>query len=69
VALTLCVVSTKQGACNSYTAIKAFWDDTTAMDNIRGADITASKGAGSTETISLEVTTARLSPDRMVRAT
>ena len=51
VALTLCVASTKQGAYNSYTAVKAFWVDTTAMDNIRGPDINASTVAGSTETI------------------
>ena len=65
--VALCVASTKQGAYNLYTVVKAFWDDTTAKDNIRGADITASTVAGSTETISSEVTPARLSPDRMVR--
>jgi len=51
VALTRCVASTKQGAYNSYTAVKASWADTTNMDNIRGADITASTVAGSIETI------------------
>ena len=40
-----------QGAYNSYAAISAEWADTTAMDNIRGADITATTVAGSLETI------------------
>lgn len=33
-----------------------YWADTTAMDNIRGADITDGTIAGSTETISGNVT-------------
>ena len=36
---------------SSYSTINAFWSDTTAMDNLRGADITNSSIAGSTETI------------------
>jgi hypothetical protein len=40
-----------QGMWNSYAAISAYWSDTTAMDNLRGADITATSVAGSTETI------------------
>ena len=40
-----------QGMFNSYAAISAFWSDTTNMDNLRAADITATSVAGSTETI------------------
>ena len=40
-----------QGMFNSYAAISAYWSDTTAMDNIRAADITDSTVAGSLETI------------------
>jgi len=40
-----------QGMFNSYAAISAFWSDTTKMDNLRAADITATSVAGSTETI------------------
>jgi len=43
--------SSDQGMFNSYAAISAEWADTTAMDNIRGADITATTVAGSLETI------------------
>ena len=43
--------SSDQGMWNSYAAISAYWSDTTAMDNLRGADITATTVAGSTETI------------------
>jgi len=45
-----------QGAYNSYVGIHTYWADTTAMDNIRGADITDGTIAGSTETISDNVT-------------
>ncbi len=41
-----------QGAYNSYASIHTFWADTTAMDNIRGADITDGTIAGSAESIS-----------------
>jgi len=41
-----------QGMYNSYAAIHTYWADTTKMDNLRGADITASTIAGSIETIS-----------------
>jgi hypothetical protein len=40
-----------QGMFNSYAAISATWADTTAMDNLRAADITATSVAGSLETI------------------
>jgi hypothetical protein len=40
-----------QGMFNSYAAISATWADTTAMDNLRAADITATTVAGSLETI------------------
>ena len=40
-----------QGAYNSYAAISAEWADTTAMDNLRAADITDTSVAGSLETI------------------
>ena len=43
--------SSDQGMFNSYAAISAFWSDTTKMDNLRAADITATSVAGSTETI------------------
>ena len=43
--------SSDQGMWNSYAAISAYWSDTTAMDNLRAADITSSTVAGSTETI------------------
>merc|ERR1711939_234605 len=48
---TYSMSSSDQGMWNSYAAISAYWSDTTAMDNLRGADITASSVAGSTETI------------------
>ena len=40
-----------QGMFNSYASISATWADTTAMDNLRAADITATTVAGSLETI------------------
>ena len=40
-----------QGMFNSNAAISATWADTTAMDNLRAADITATSVAGSLETI------------------
>jgi len=45
-----------QGMYNSYAAISAYWSDTTAMDNLRGADITSSTVAGSLETIGANTT-------------
>ena len=36
-----------QGMFNSYASISATWADTTAMDNLRAADITATTVAGS----------------------
>merc|ERR1712216_722803 len=45
-----------QGAYNSYSSIYAYWSDTTAMDNIRAADITDSTVAGSLETIAANTT-------------
>ena len=47
----LAMTGSDQGMFNSYAAISAYWSDTTAMDNIRAADITDSSVAGSLETI------------------
>ena len=38
------------------SAINNFWSDTTLMDNLRAADITATSVAGSLETIGLNTT-------------
>jgi hypothetical protein len=46
------MTGSNQGMYNSYAAISTYWTDTTAMDNLRAADITDSSVAGSTETIS-----------------
>jgi hypothetical protein len=43
--------TTTQGMWSSGTGINAYWSDTTAMDNLRAADITATSVAGSLETI------------------
>jgi len=40
-----------QGMFSSSSAINNYWSDTTLMDNLRAADITATSIAGSTETI------------------
>ena len=48
---SLAMTGSDQGMFNSYAAISAYWSDTTAMDNLRAADITDSSVAGSTETI------------------
>lgn len=45
------MIGSDQGMFTSGSGINAFWADTTNMDNLRGADITASSVAGSTETI------------------
>ena len=45
------MVGSSHGMYSNYSSINAFWKDTTNMDNLRGADITASSVAGSTETI------------------
>jgi hypothetical protein len=45
------LLGSNQGMFSSYSSINAFWKDTTNMDNLRGADITAHSVAGSTETI------------------
>ena len=49
--VTFDMTGSDQGMFNSYAAISATWADTTAMDNLRAADITATTVAGSTETI------------------
>jgi hypothetical protein len=49
------MATSNQGMYNSYAAISAYWSDTTAMDNLRAADITATTVAGSVETISANV--------------
>jgi len=50
------LLGSNQGMYSSYSTINAFWSDTTAMDNLRGADITNSSIAGSTETIGYNTT-------------
>jgi hypothetical protein len=40
------MTGSNQGMFNSYAAISSFWSDTTAMDNLRAADITATSVAG-----------------------
>ncbi|EKX48182.1 hypothetical protein GUITHDRAFT_106261 [Guillardia theta CCMP2712] len=50
-AVTFSMSGSNQGAYNNYAAINTFWSDTTAMDNLRGADITDHSIAGSFETI------------------
>jgi len=45
------LLGSSHGMFSSSASINAFWSDTTFMDNLRGADITASTVAGSTETI------------------
>ncbi|EKX39845.1 hypothetical protein GUITHDRAFT_114095 [Guillardia theta CCMP2712] len=47
---------TDQGMFNDYASINTYWADTTAMDNIRGADITDHSIAGSAETIGTSFT-------------
>ncbi|EKX44928.1 hypothetical protein GUITHDRAFT_109344 [Guillardia theta CCMP2712] len=55
-AASMDMTGSNQGAYNNYVAINTFWEDTTNLDNIRGADITDHSVAGSTETISSHVT-------------
>ena len=50
--------SSDQGMFNDYAAIHTTWADTTAMDNLHGADIT-SEVAGTTETMNGGDDTAR----------
>ena len=45
------MVGSDQGMYSIYSSVNTFWKDTTTMDNLRGADISASSVAGSTETI------------------
>jgi hypothetical protein len=49
--LDIYMIGSNQGMYSTFSSINAFWKDTTTMDNLRGADITASSVAGSTETI------------------
>ncbi len=49
--VTFDMTGSDQGMFNSYAAISAEWADTTAMDNLRAADITDTSVAGSLETI------------------
>jgi len=46
------MTGSNQGAYNSYVSVNTYWADTTAMDNLRGADITDHTIAGSVEAIS-----------------
>ena len=50
--VTYAMTGSDQGMFTSGSAINNFWADTTAMDNIRGADITDGTIAGSAESIS-----------------
>ena len=54
--VTHAMTGSDQGMFNGYAAISAYWSDTTAMDNLRGADITSSTVAGSLETIAAQST-------------
>ncbi len=45
-----------QGMFTNGSAINNFWSDTTLMDNLRAADITATSVAGSLETIGANTT-------------
>ncbi len=38
-----------QGACNGYTAVKAFWYDTVLIDNLCGGDATGLATPGAQE--------------------
>ena len=46
------LVGSNQGMYSNFSSINAYWSDTTAMDNLRAADITDSSVAGSIEVIS-----------------
>ena len=41
-----------QGAYNGYTSIKAYWYDTTLIDNLRGGDATGMATPGAMEVTS-----------------
>jgi len=45
------MATSNQGMFSSGSAINNYWSDTTAMDNLRAADITDSSVAGSIESI------------------
>merc|ERR1712166_173080 len=49
--VTYDMATSNQGMFSSGSAINNYWSDTTAMDNLRGADITSSSVAGSIEAI------------------
>ena len=49
--VTLDMGTAQQGMWSSGSGINAYWADTTAMANLRAADITATSVAGSLETI------------------
>merc|ERR1711998_662593 len=49
--VTYAMTGSDQGMFSSGSAINNYWSDTTAMDDIRAADITDSTVAGSLETI------------------
>jgi hypothetical protein len=51
-ATAMAMTGSDQGAYNSYVSVNTYWADTTAMDNLRGADITDHTIAGSVESIS-----------------
>jgi hypothetical protein len=50
------MATSDQGMFSEGVTVNAFWSDTTAMDNLRGADITSSTVAGSLETIGANTT-------------
>ena len=53
---SLAMTGSDQGMFTSGSAINNYWSDTTAMDNLRAADITDSSVAGSTESIGTNTT-------------
>merc|ERR1712205_107430 len=50
------MATSNQGMFTSGSAINNYWSDTTAMDNLRAADITDDTVAGSLETIGTNTT-------------
>ena len=42
-------IDRNEGAYNGYAAVKAFWADTTNMDNLRGGDATGLATPGAQE--------------------
>ena len=49
-------VTRNEGMYNNYTAVKTYWSDTVAMDNLRGGDATGLATPGAQETFSSNTT-------------